>query len=574
MHPDQIRIEAEGLIRQQALPAALQRYEELIQLAPDDARNWSGYGRALILAKRTGAALDVLQRACELDPGDANHRTTLATTLQSLSRIDEAIHWHGEALRLCPGSLALELNHACVWPVVADSHAQLSFCRDRCQEALDRIRRDPTIHLHPDHISTNHTFGLAYHGIDDRRWLEDYARLVMRHVVGDDAPAPFVPLAGLNTQRAGGRMRLGFLSAYFYGHSNARAFEGLLRGLDRDRSELVLIHLNGSRDDAVRQRLDASVDQVMHCPAHIALAWQQLQALRLDLLFITDIGMNPELYALLCHRVAPVQVTGWGYPRTSGFPTVDYYLSGDLVEPANAQQHYSETLVRLSGLPCRYLSEDLPIDPLAEAIGRAYFLLPEEAPLVGCLHQFWKLHPDLDAVLERIAVAVPEAWFVFVEPNPPELASVFLNRIRQSAPTLHERVVMLSRLKRSEYCVLAGCLDVLIDSLHFGSGISFYESIWTGTPMVTHEGPLLRSRYVAGGYRLMGLMNEGLVAGDPQQLAELAIALLRDPPRREALRQRIREAAREHLYDRMDVVHSFEAFAEEAITRSRQTSGS
>ncbi|MFM7314623.1 MAG: hypothetical protein ACKO0M_15935, partial [Cyanobium sp.] len=187
------------------------------------------------------------------------------------------------------------------------------------------------------------------------------------------------------------------------------------------------------------------------------------------------------------------------------------------------------------------------------------------------LQTFWKMHPDFDAILERIAQEVPEAWFVFVEPTPPEHAQVFLSRLRRTAPAASERLVMLSGLKRSEYTVLAGCLDVLLDTLHFGSGISFYESIWTGTPMVTVEGPFLRSRYPAAGYRLMGLENPPVVK-DPEEMAALTVSLLRDPARRESLRQRIREAASRHLYDRRDVVQSFEAFAEEAIARSRLTS--
>ena len=51
---------------------------------------------------------------------------------------------------------------------------------------------------------------------------------------------------------------------------------------------------------------------------------------------------------------------------------------------------------------------------------------------------------------------------------------------------------------------------------------------------------------------------------------DLAIDLLLDAPRREDLRRRIQAAARSQLYDRMDVVHSFEAFADEAIARSRR----
>jgi len=41
-------------------------------------------------------------------------------------------------------------------------------------------------------------------------------------------------------------------------------------------------------------------------------------------------------------RLAPVQCTAWGHPVTSGLPTIDYYLSSQLMEPENAQAHYSE----------------------------------------------------------------------------------------------------------------------------------------------------------------------------------------------------------------------------------------
>lgn len=567
MRPDQLCLEAEALLRTQQIPAALQRFEEAVRLAPDDGAGWRAYGRGLVAAKNFSAAITALERACGLDAGDVEARTTLAWAHQNSSRVEEAIHWYGQALALDPQSLVLQLNHACVWPVVADSIDQIHACRERCRELLAGFETDPALYLHPTHTATNHTFPLAYHGLDDRAWLENYARLLLRFLGGEGPGA--APLPSTTRPPRGGRMRLGFASAYFHAHSNTRAFEGLLRGLNRECFELVLIHLEGSCDDPVRRRLEAGVDLVVHCPSNVATTWQRLEALRLDLLFYTDVGMNPMLPALLCRRCAPVQVTGWGFPRTSGFPTLDYYLSGDLVEPGDGQDHYSESLIRLHGLPCRYLSEDLPEDPLAAAMGRSYFLLPEEVPLVGCLQTFWKMHPAFDAVLERIAEAVPEALFVFVEPTPPELAQLFLARLRRRAPAAAERLVVLAGMKRAEYGVLAGCLDLLLDTLHFGSGISFYESIFTGTPIVTVEGPYLRSRYVAAGYRLMGLQDAPVVH-TPEAMADRAIALLRDPQGREGLRQRIREAARTHLYDRMDLVHSFEDFAVEAIARSRR----
>lgn len=567
MHPEKIRAEAEALLRRQDLTAALQRFDDLVRHEPTEPQNWSGYGKALIAARRTSDAIRAMERASALAPRDIAVRSDLGGMAQLCCRLDEALHWHGEALALAPDSLVLRLNHAFVWPVVADSAAQIQSCRERCRVEFDQLLRDPAIRLYPDHNATNHTFGLAYHGIDDRIWLEEYAQLVCR--LGAGMEGPRLSATAVANRSSGARLRLGFLSVFFYRHSNSLAFEGLLRGLDRERFELVLIHLDGSRDDEVRRRLEAGVDRVVHCPIDPSLAWQRLQDLQLDLLFITDVGMNPVLPMLLTRRCAPVQVTGWGFPRTSGFPTIDYYLSGDLVEPAHGQEHYSETLVRLSGLPCRFLSDNLAIAPEAAQMGREYFLLPRELPLVGCLQTTWKLHPDFDAVLERIARAVPDCLFVFLAPRYPELGEPLLRRLQRAAPLAAERLVLLAEPARPEYRVLAGSLDVLLDTPHFGSGISFYDAISTGTPIVTMEGPFLRSRFVAGGYRLMQL-EDPPIAADPAAMADLTIALLRDPARLRSLRQRIGEAAHSHLFDRMDMVHSFEAFATEAIERSRQ----
>src|SRR5262249_60897050 len=63
-----------------------------------------------------------------------------------------------------------------------------------------------------------------------------------------------------------------------------------------------------------------------------------------------DVGMNAISAQLAAQRLAAVQCTSWGHPDTSGFPTIDYYLSSDLMEPADAQNHYTERLIRLPNL--------------------------------------------------------------------------------------------------------------------------------------------------------------------------------------------------------------------------------
>ena len=94
-------------------------------------------------------------------------------------------------------------------------------------------------------------------------------------------------------------------------------------------------------------------------------------AQQLDVLIYTDLGMEGFTWSLAFSRLAPVQAAMWGHPITSGLDTVDYYISSELAEAAEADANYTEKLVRLKNLPLYYLRP-----PPAPQRNRAYFNLP------------------------------------------------------------------------------------------------------------------------------------------------------------------------------------------------------
>ena len=547
--------------------AAILCLQEGLQVAPEDRELWSQLTRLLQAVGRYGDAIPCLIRLAELEPAQAACRTELGHLFRKVGYVGDAIHWHGEALAVQPDSLLLHLNYLFVLPLVAESAQQIAACRQRCEEGLRALEQQPFLGFDRDVSVICHPFYLTYHDHNDRELLERYGRLITRAFGNGQLPEhrPRLPLAVPTSGDAPiPRIRIGFLSGFFSNHSNTRAFDGLILHLDRHRFEVVLIHLATSPRDDVSARLEACCQEVVVLPAPLDAASARLTELRLDLLFYTDLGMHPFATMLATRRSAPVQATGWGVPQTSGLPGIDYYVSGDLVEPPEAQEHYSETLVRLPGLPCCYRSE--AIEPLERQ--RDYYLLPPERPLWGCLHRLEKLHPDFDLALEAIARAVPDSLFVFVEEEVPSLTSLYLDRLARSAPTAREQVVMLGRMDWPDFLALADCLDVLLDPFHFGSGITLYETIHTGTPVVTLEGRFLRSRFVAAAYRLMEVTNPP-VAASPEAYVELAVALMQDPQRRELLRQEIATKAKARLYDRLDYVRGFEDFALKAVAQAR-----
>ena len=73
-----------------------------------------------------------------------------------------------------------------------------------------------------------------------------------------------------------------------------------------------------------------------------------------DLAYYWEVGTDAVGYFLPFFRLAAVQCTSWGWPVTSGIAAIDYFLSSELIEPADGAGHYSERLIRLKSIPNYY----------------------------------------------------------------------------------------------------------------------------------------------------------------------------------------------------------------------------
>src|SRR5204863_7204302 len=112
----------------------------------------------------------------------------------------------------------------------------------------------------------------------------------------------------------------------------------------------VVVLATEKREDSISKRIRAAVDRFIEVPHDIGRALDLISEQELDVLHFPDIGMDPFTYGLAHSRLAPVQTSTWGHPVTSGLPTVDYFLSSQHAEPTDAEEHYTERLVRLSRL--------------------------------------------------------------------------------------------------------------------------------------------------------------------------------------------------------------------------------
>ena len=90
-----------------------------------------------------------------------------------------------------------------------------------------------------------------------------------------------------------------------------------------------------------------------------------------------------------------------------------------------------------------------------------------------------------------------------------------------------DRIKFIDGLSWEGYINHCGTASVLLDPFYFGSGNSFYESMYYGTPTVTKPTNYMKSRLVLGAYKQMGLENPPVV-NKLEDYADLAVELAND----------------------------------------------
>ncbi len=285
------------------------------------------------------------------------------------------------------------------------------------------------------------------------------------------------------------------------------------------------------------QRIAADVDAAVVLPPSLESARSRIAALELDVLVYTDIGMEPLTYFLAFARLAPLQCVLGGHPDTIGIPAIDLFVSSDLQEPADAEDHYSEKPIRLPGAPTYYDRPALP-SPLKP---RAAFGLPETGAIYFCAQTLIKVHPTMDALFAGILEGDPEGLLILPEGYNPRLAKHLKARFARSLGPLAERVCFLPAMSPLDFMNVMALADVSLDTRPFGGGNTSWQAIAAGTPIVTWPGRFLRGRYTQALYRLAGV--EDTVVDSAEAYVAMALRLARDREFRSKVQARIADGA-------------------------------
>ncbi len=498
-------------------------YEEAVRLKPDFVEAHHGLAGAWKLLNDFDAALKSYRRAIKAakarGPDFAPAHAGLANTLRELGHTDEAREGFARAIVLDPENAGFRVKAALVLPVIPQSGDDITAQRKAFADNVAALRAEGIRLTDPYNEVGVTNFYLAYHEEDNRALQVDVAAMFLEACpsLGWAAPHCEAPLKKKK------RLKIGICSAFMRNHTLGKLTLGMLKTLSRKRFEVILFRLPGAEDE-VSTALDAAADKVVRAPMDLAGARGVIAGEAPDILFYPDIGMDPFTYFLSFARLAPVQVTSWGHPDTTGIPNLDYFLSCRGIEQdgpdVHSDKHYSERLVRLKDPVTYYYKPTAP----ERAFTRADFGLPEEGALYLCPQTLFKIHPDFDSVLGEILDRDPSGHLVLIDdPFGGHWRELLMKRLRAAFPDAAGRVRFVAKMPLEDFFGLLTVADAVLDLPTFSGGNSSIEAFSLGVPIVTWPGGFARGRVTAAYYRQMGI--EDLIAADAGDYIDLALRL-------------------------------------------------
>jgi protein O-GlcNAc transferase len=541
---------------------ALVSYDKAIAIQPDNAQAFNNRGTTLDGLNRVEEALASYDKALALQANYAAAAANQGNVLHSLNRIEEALASYDRAITLRPEASETHVARCMAeLPILYRDEREIAARRSAYEASLRTLasstgRGAPLPDLEKG-VGLFQPFYLAYQGSNDRDLQKLYGNFACAVMARRYPAAALPPRPGTAEP-----VRVGIVSGFFRQHSNWKLpIKGWLSALDHRQFRLFGYH-TGVRVDAATKAAAALCERFVQGPKSVDGWRAEILRDAPHVLIYPEVGMDRIATLLAAQRIAAVQCNSWGHPDTSGFPTLDYFLSSDLMEPADGQDHYSERLIRLPNLSV-YCE---PVEPPAHALRREDFGLRPAATVYWCGQSLYKYLPQFDAVFPRIAHEVGDCQFVFIRyARGATVTDLFRERLGCAFAALglsaDRHCMFLPQLEERDFVAMGGLCDGFLDSIGWSGCNSTLESLAYDLPIVTIPGTLMRGRHSAAILGMMGVTET--IAETVDDYVSTAIRLAQDLSWRAAARRQIADN-KHKLYRDTACIAALERFLNDA----------
>ena len=482
------------------IPEAVEVCRQITRLVPNSAAAFANLASLVLEAGDADAAVDAARTAIGLEPIFHGAHVSLATALQERGDVAGAIRHFDRAAQLCPNQPKIRSN------------------KIYAMEFLSGVSPGQLLH-------------------EQRQW----------DVLHGGGPT-LCPMGQKPAKSQGNRkIRIGYVSAFFYHHAEAFFVLPLLESHDRSVFEIHCYSDVGLPDE-ITNRHKVVVDHWHECQqlSHDQLAGQ-IHRDQIDILIDLMMHMGRNRAPVFARKPAPVQIAWLAYPSGTGMRAIDHRITDPIIDPPGNDNFYSENSIRLPHCWCCY-------DPLSNA--PPAMPRPDRPVTFGSLNNPRKLNEQTIRLWARAMQAVPESRILLLSIS--AVQRRHLVEIFSSTGVSPQRVGFVGRMQRNEYLRQYDRIDIALDPLPYAGITTTCDALWMGVPVVTLAGQTAAGR--AGASILSAAGCAEFVATDADQFVAIATSLANDAVRLHELRSNLREQCeRSLLMDHRQFARDFES---------------
>lgn len=497
------------------IATAISAYNQALKLKPDFAEACYALAQALETAGKTDLAIKTYAHWLKIQhTGDV---TSVQDSAETWIDIGKSYYFQGqyalaiaayeEASKIQPNNIDLltELlrlrGYFCHWEQAAALRATVEtfIAAGACADPCIVTTCPPPLHLK-----------------NTQRWSEKYYNEAKPYDVTRALPAD---------RRKDGKLRIGYLSSDLYHHATALLINELFELHDRRQFE-IYAYSSGKNDGGEERRRAASAVDYFHDISTLSdtAAARVIETDGIDILVDLKGYTLGHRLGILAQRPAPVQIHYLGYPGSTGFKALDYFIADAFTAPAGSDSCFSEKLIRL---PHSYQINDRKRIVPEAALPRVAFGLPENVLVFCAFNNPYKITPEVFACWMRILHAVENSVLWLYESRPGIGAS--LKRRAQAQGIDPSRLVMATPMPANQHILRHFHADLALDTAPICGHTTTSDALWAGVPVVTLFGETFISRVAAGLLKEVGLQE--LAVQTLEEYEKLATALAKDKTR-------------------------------------------
>lgn len=501
----------EALIGKGMVSIELRRYDEAeaalaaaLAIKPDSAKILAQRGRLNAALSRPEQAAADFDAALALSP-------RFEVALRGKAEASLSIGNTAQAIVAC--TTLLEQN-----PHSTIALALLSSCfanQGEIASAIEHLDRALAIAPDPD-LMARKIYFLDF--LPDADFtVQQAARKSWGEAIGARVPQRKLAPRQLDPDR---RIVIGYVSSEFWYHSAAFGLLPVLRHHDHANFEIVCYSCSPTRDAVTaqfRSAADVWVDAWQMFDDQLA---DRIEADKVDILIDVSGHSSGNRLQVFARKPAPIQVTGFGHATGTGLQAMDYVLADPVFIPQSARHLLTE---KVFDLPCL-----ITIDPILDVPPSELPMLRNGYVTFGVFNRVNKISDEAIRVWSKVMREVAGSKIIIKHTLLDDrlVRDGLLARFVAQG-IAEEAITCLGSSDRAEHLRAFAQVDISLDPFPQNGGVSTWESLYAGVPVVAKLGHGASSR--AGGSIVSAVGLDDWVAEDDEGYAAIACKFASQP---------------------------------------------